>query len=699
MNQDSKNNPEFYKPKNKQEREARRRAWQRYETMRDDPIRKEAEEQWERADKQFAQWSPAREYGDWRSNITLPDAFAAVQSHMQETIDRRGRPYLEQVDASDYIRETFSNHIFNFSMDRTNFDYEQFLAKQAAAIRGTSWVAERYRLEKRKVKDLDSVDSDGNIKYTEREIIDADDTYTEFLDNDMLFWDPSATHESRARDAVEREVIDWDEFQRVYKNRAGFMNIDKVPKAGSITTRALFFRKAHDMTDNDVEVLHYYNRATDSYDVLANNVLIRMGPIPYKHKEIPFGVYRHYIILGRMYGMGIPEIIYSLSEERVSLRRLQLDKQHLQIDKMFLVNDLVDIDEEEARVRPHGFMYVNTNGVPINEVIQSVEYGDTPVSYYKSEDQLLDDMQHAHGISDQLQQVASGTATQAAIAKEQAQKRINMINVLADMDTLIRIGRLKWSNIQFFYPAARIEKITTDSGTKDKKTYRKIRVKGIQYTVEKQDGGNVLSSSNIDGSSGFTLDRKMAKFMEGDYEVTIDADASPVLSKPLQQAKITEMVSTMGTSQIMGPQIDPQKAASRYLRVFGEDPTDWLRGNGWTDDQWKQLARDENNVMSSGIPLLPTDSATQAHTEEHLNYMDSMDFNGLPKAIQDIIRKHTFGEAQAQGAIPSGGAGSPTGVPGQQTPTNGPSPLVADLQPATPNGAEAQDNAKQQMGL
>ena len=697
MIQNSEINQDFYKPKNKAEREARRRIWDRFETMRDDQIRKEAEEQWERADKQFMQWQPEREYGDWRSHITLPDAFGAVQSHMQETIDRRGRPYLEQVDASDYIRESFSNHIFNFSMDRTGFDLEQFKAKQSAAIRGTAFVAERYRFEKREVKDLDSIDKDGKIKYTKREIIDADDTYTEYVENDTLYWDPAATHESRARDAVEREVVDWDEFQRVYKMRADFMNIDKVPKAGAITQQVLFFKKAEDMSDNDVEILHYYNRATDSYDALANNVLIRMAPIPYKHKEIPFAVYRHYMLLGRMYGMGIPEVIYSLSEERVSLRRLQLDKQHLQVDKMFLVNDLVDIDEEEARVRPHGFMYVNTNGVPINQVIQSVEYGDTPMSYYRSEEQLLDDMRRAHGISDELQQVSSGTATQAAIAKEQAQKRINMINILADMDTLVRIGRLKWSNIQFFYPAARIEKITTDKGTKDKKSYRKIRIKGIEYQTEQTEGGTKLVSNRIDGNSGFTLDRKMAKFMEGDYEVTINADASPVLSRPLQQAKITEMLGALSGNAIMAAQVDPQKAAARYLRVFGEDPTDWLVGNGWTDDQWKQLARDENNVMSSGIPLLPTDGATQAHTEEHLNYMDTTAYMDLPQAIQDIIAKHTFGEAEKQGAIPGGAADQAS----QGAPSGGelPAVQVADMQPATPNGAEAQDVNRDQMGL
>jgi hypothetical protein len=34
------------------------------------------------------------------------------------------------------------------------------------------------------------------------------------------------------------------------------------------------------------------------------------------------------------------------------------------------------------------------------------------------------------------------------------------------MDTIKRIGRLKWSNIQFFYPAPRFEKIYEENEEK-----------------------------------------------------------------------------------------------------------------------------------------------------------------------------------------------------------------------------------------
>jgi hypothetical protein len=630
---------------------------------------------------------PDREEGDWRSHLVLPDAFAAIQSNAQEMIERRGRPVLESVESSDLARETFCNDILKYSMDRTGFDFANFKAKLVASIRGTAFVMERYRLEKRTVQDPDSVDAKGNITYKKREITDYDDTVTEFTENDTIFIDPSADHESKARDMIEREVLDVKEFHRIYDNKPGFMNGSIVQGAGSISENAQFFKKALDMTDNDVEVLHYYNRATDSYDVLANNVLIRNAPLPFKHKELPVSLYRHYMIPGRMYGMGIPRVIFSLTEERASIRRMNLDRQHLSIDKAFLVNDLVDIDEEDARARPHGLISVNTNGMNISNVIQPLEYGDVPASTFKAEELLLEDIRRAHGIDDRIQGVQlGGTATEAAILRETAQKRINMISVQAEMDTLIRIGRLKWSNIQFFYPAPKIERLMTPNEDREKKIYRAIKVQGRQYTVKEENGGYSLDLSEIQGNSGFVLDKTMARFMEGDYDVTMSADASVVLSKPLQQAKITEMFGLIALNPALISTIDPKKAVRRYLAINDEDPKAWMLGEGLTDDQWRKLAIQENNVMATGVPLVPTDGAPEAHSQEHLNFMATAAFDALPLPVRGNILQHVIGEDKARGGVAAemaaqAGIGAP--APGDPTTPGGPGAGAPDQGGAT----------------
>lgn len=704
---------DYYKPKNAKERKARRMVWDRYRAMRDDEKRKEAEKQWQMGDEMFAQWSEAREEGDTRAHITLPDGFAAVQTHMQETIERRSRPILKPVESSDEHLELFGNAILNFSMDQTGYDYQDYLAKQTAAIRGTAFVMDYWRRDKREIQDLVDVNEDGSLKYETKEVIDFDDDYTEWIDNDFIFIDPGAADQNDLRDMVYREVIDWEEFQRVYKLKADFMNIEKVPKAGHVDDQprssVRYFERPKDMTDDEVEILHYYNRSIDCYYALANNVLIRMTPLPFKHKELPIAVYTHYNVPGQIWGLGIPYVIYSLTEERKSLRNLHLDRQHMQVDKMFLMNDLVDLDEEDARARPHGLIPVNTNGMKLSDVIMPVEHGDTPISYYKSEEMLLEDIRRAHGIDDRLQgNNQGGTATEAAILKEASQRRINLINALAEMNTVIRIGRLKWSNIQFFYSAPRVERIMEDNKERETKTYRTIRTEGLEFEIvqDKGSGKKRIKSNEIDGTSSFNLNKLFAKYMQGNWDVSIDAQGKGVLSKPLKQAKATEMLNLLTLNpQLMGV-MDPTKAAKRYLEIHEEDPKDWLRDNTKTQEEWQRQAMHENMVMVGGQALESTPDATEDHSAVHLDFMNSKEYEALiaeNPAMQQIFEDHVFGEhennpntgsleelmaaGEAEAAGQSGQGGGGVGG-GAGVATDVP---VADLQPSTVRGSDQRD--------
>lgn len=718
IDQKSQQPGNYYKPRNKQEREARRLVWERYRTMRDDPRRKEAEAQWDMGDKMFIQWNEAvqnRDEDDWRAHVTLPDGFSAVQTHMQETIERRSRPRLKPTESSDQALEMFGNSILNHNMDITGYDYQDYLAKLTASIRGTAFVMDYWRVDKREIQDLDSVADDGSLVYKKKIQTDFDDDYMEFIDNEFIYVDPGASDQNLLRDMVYKEILDWHEFQRSYALRPDFMNISKVSRAGDVDDQVKFFERTSDVTDNEVEILHYYNRSIDAYYVLANNVLIRMTPLPFKHKELPVAIYTHYTVPGSIYGLGIPYVIYSLTEERKSLRNVNLDRQHLQGDKMFLVNDLVDLDDEDARSRPHGIIPVNTNGLRLNEVIMPLEYGDTPVSNFKAEDMLLEDIRRAHGINDQLQgNNVGGTATEAAILKEVAQKRINMINILAEMNTVIRIGRIKWSNIQFLYPTGRVERITDPNDT-PRKTKRTIRVESREFRIvtDEGTGKTKLAYDDIDGETTFTLDKKMATFMGNEWDVVMDANSNTVLSRPLKQAKTTEMFNMLALNPALMAVIDPTKATKRYLTINEEDPRDWMRSNSMTDQEWRTLAMHENIVMAKGHMLDPTDNATEAHTEVHLDYMNSDDYQQLitqNPAIKDIFERHTFGEhennpntgsmadamggAQApqDGSQGGGGVGGGAGAAG-----GGDGIPIADMQPSTVGGADSRDTQQAQV--
>jgi hypothetical protein len=685
----------------KPQRIARRRVYERFWFMRDDGNRTDAVADWELGDKMFGQDIPTPDSDDWRSHLTLPDAFAGIQAHMQETIERNSRPYLRRVEDSDRGIETFQNSILTYNLNRTDFDYEYFKAKYSAAIRGTAYLMDYYRVDKRQIQDPTGVNADGTLSYTPKEVTDFDDDYTEWVPNEQVFIDPSAKSDDEQIDQIFREVVDVDEFKRRYAFRKDFINLDYVQRGGDTSVKS-FFKFPEDMNGNQVEVLHYYNRAEDLYYVVANNIPVRIGPMPTKHKELPITTVFHYYVPGRMYGWGVPKVIHALSEERASIRNLNLDRQKMQINKMYLINDQVDFDEEELITRPHGFVEISTNGLPIRDAITALEYGDVPQSAYKTEDILQEDIRRATGIDDRIEGVQSGgTATEASFLRESSQKRINLIAKLAEMSTIKRIGKLKWSNIQFYYPAPRIERITEDNDEREKKVYKKIQTDGQEFTVltDKATGKTSLQVNEVEGSSTFTLNRTMARYMEGDVDVVIDVESVTVVSKALKQAKITELMNLVSANPFLMQEIDSRKALSRLYEINDEQPKNWLKGDGKSDEQWQEQAEWENLIMAQGQMLSPTEDAPEIHTLQHINYTQTTEFQQLSQGIQSIFMQHILGEHEANPATGSvadamkGATGSPPAGPGGPQvgviPNGPPQVQPADTTPSTVTGGES----------
>jgi hypothetical protein len=691
--------PNLYSP-NKRRRAIRRETYQRYYWLRNDPLRVAAEADWDIADKEYSMYVEQKDEDDWHADVHLPDAFAAIQTQAQETIERKSRPTLVSTEESDEPLSEFCNDVINYNMNNTGYDYQYYLAKLAAAIRGTAFIMDYWRIDKRIVKDPDSLNDDGTIKYIDREITDFDDDYTEWVPNEYIYVDEKAKDIDEALDMFRREIINIDEFHRKYGSRPDFFDTEYVYAGGDRSTRS-FFQVPHDITDQDVEVLHYYNRAIDAYWVVANNVTIHDSPLPWKHKELPLGVLHQYHIPGQFWGVGIPKVIHYLSEERKTIRNLNLDRQKLQINKMFLHNSSFDIDDDDTVSRPGGIISVDTNGQPINNAITPLEYGDVPNSYFQTEEILLEDMRRAHGIDDRVSGANVGsTATQAAIQKESAIKRINLISIQAEMSTVVRIGRLKWANIQFFYGVPRMEKISEDNEEREQKVYKQITVSNRKYSIVKDNGGTSLRMDEVKGATGLNLNKQMAKYLESSVDVTVDASVFTPISKAIEQTKKTEVFSLINSVPEASATLDMPGAVADLLRVNDIKPDLWMKSAAKPAKDQMMLAEAENMIMAAGQPLSPTEGASSDHTMVHLMFTKGAEFQQFSPEIQALFEAHILGEhdanpdtgsaaeALAAGAPTGGTAGpSPAGGAGQAQPlalspqTTQPESQVADLQP------------------
>lgn len=686
-----------YQP-NKRRRLVRRKVYERYYQLRDDGLRQEAEADWEMADKEYGMVTPDINPNDWQSHLHLPDAFAAIQAQSQEDIERKARPHLKATEETDEPIADFSNSVLTYNMDNTGFDYQYFLAKLARTIRGTSFMFDYWRTEKRIVKEPVSVNDDGTLKYEDKEIIDFDDDYTEWIPNEFIYVDEKARHIDDAIDCVRREVINIDEFHRIYDGKPGYFDTEYVTPGGETTTRS-YFKLPKDVSENDVEVLHYYNKSVDAYWIVANNVAIFDQPLPWKHKNLPIAVLYQYRIPGRFWGIGIPKVIQHLTEERKSIRNLNMDRQKIIVSGAFLHNNAFDIDDEDEVLYPGKWIGVDTNGQPLSQAVQQVQMTDVPASYFKTEEILLEDIRRAHGIDDRIQGVnVGGTATEAAILKESSLKRVNLISIAAEMDAIVRIGRLKWSNIQFFYGTPRLNSIGLDNEENEKKEYRSVSVRGKKFSIVTDHGAKRLRMEDIKGSSAVELKPAMAKYLEGSFDVSVDADIFTPVSKAIEQTKKTEIFSLLISKPATMARIDLDGAIADLLEVNNIKPDTWMKNELGKKDSM-MLADAENMIMAAGQPLNGTEGATEDHTLVHLMFTKSEEFKQLQPEFQQLIADHILQEHENNAATgPVGelmgqyGLNGPPDqgvpVPGMGTPfatgagnTSQPQAQTADLQP------------------
>lgn len=120
--------------------------------------------------------------------------------------------------------------------------------------------------------------------------------------------------------------MSYDDFKIKYGD---YSNISKVVSCMNMTNRDLEEAGINDAeAGDDVFVMRYYNRNSDSYDLIANGILLTpMGnPLPNAHKQLPFVSAQHERIANNFfYGMSFPHKLSSFQDMNNALLNMMLD--------------------------------------------------------------------------------------------------------------------------------------------------------------------------------------------------------------------------------------------------------------------------------------------------------------------------------------------------------------------------------------
>lgn len=638
------------------------------------------EPDWDKADKQYEMFREKKE--DWQSNISMPTTAAVVESQLAEIIDQNMRPRYLPRGVEDKPRAIIMNATSDYAWEVGRTDMELYKGAKDALIRGTGIIQDYYRKELRKVQVLKEGSTD---KYEIKDLIDYDDLFGEAVKLEDFYVDERArgfTGAYEAKDCIRRYVMHIDDFKAYFQNDMDPMGNAKYVVPSGDTNYYEFYKPPEGIDKGkEVEVLWYWSKRVtpgrsnilDHLFIVANDVMIRRGPNPYNHKQLPFVRIVDILKSHQFYGTGEAKLLESIQEEQETLRRMVIDRNHLDIDKSFLVSTReTDLDEEDVAARPHRL-------IPVEDVnnIKPLEYGDLPRSVFLSIQQLKEDAVSATGYDDRMQSVGkANTATESAIMKEATLKRLRSKIWLLRNETVYQMGLIRESNIRQFYTKPHIERIAGDKMSADyrrevrdaynsdrlvlkngqpyKKKYRDIRLTNQELVVD--NNKNTIGVKSSKEPTFFEVTPELINPAAGRFDVKIEPTPTIPASKPLQQEKASMMFDRLIQLAQLGI-YSPEKLGDLLLDVHDFDPDEYKPDKPIGQQMENsmvaksiEMAQVENQDILKGSQLPPTPYATEPHTEVHIAFIQSpaMADIGGDSPILATLTRHIMGEIQAQ---------------------------------------------------
>ena len=290
----------IYQPRGKEKTQLKR-VYDRFEEMKNTRQDNSGgiETKWDTWEKNWEAYRKEKEEGDWQTNYFVPLTTAIIEQLLAEMVDQTPRPLILPRGPEDKARATVMRHIFEFTWDIADGDIELYKVIKDALIFGTGIAQEFFWKDRRLVQKLSGMKNKKGKKvpqYTEIETFDYDDCYMEAVKLQEFFVDGNARDINKgpfkARDCIRRYIMDIDDVRTFFRGPVWdpLDNVKYVKKVGRDINYYEFFKPPQELDDSrQVEVLWYWSRRPDdALLIVANDVLIRMGPNPYKHKQLPF---------------------------------------------------------------------------------------------------------------------------------------------------------------------------------------------------------------------------------------------------------------------------------------------------------------------------------------------------------------------------------------------------------------------------
>lgn len=453
-------------------------------------------------------------------------------------------------------------------------------------------------------------------------ITDIDDVYLENKSPWSVWMDDMAKPDDpySRRDWMWKEVYDADTFKEQFKMFPNAKQVEGKSYQGQAEENKTVQERRFE-SDNLVTMFFYENKVKDRFmGVTDDDVLIFSIPLPYEHKQLSL-VDTYWTMRNAEcpYGIGLPEIMRNNNTLLDQMRNMTIDQLRLSIYKMFFYHSSEQLGDEGGE----GITIIPGKGVKVVDPknISFLEIPGPGNEAWEGIKMLSDDIDADTGVTQTLEgQITGKTAFEISQTQNAALKRLatplDNIKAALEWDAMLAVSLMQtvYSEpmVHRIADPALISKYLAEIDS-DKDMYFIDPETGVFNAVQYRQFHLGLEQ-NAQGQ--FTPSEKQQFFtvkpqwLEWQGTIQIQAESILVPSPALDRQQKLELFNLI-TPLMANPQIPAdlvKKAVKQIIKVYDEDPEDWLPET-WLQDtpqqpQVQQPQQGSPPLQSGGSPQM-----------------------------------------------------------------------------------------------
>lgn len=610
-----------------------------------DQARKDHYDNFEKDEKLFRSHLEVSRKADWQSKYFIPRTYGLVMASLAEFAINKPDIIVEPDTRADATRVPYMKAVMHANWRKNRGNGELLYALLDALKLGISILEIGYRRDSRTIKEIDKYDpTTEDITWKEKEIFDFDDVYFEAV-NPRYYWaDEGCSTIRKANDCARLYIYSREAFHNKFDSK--FPKAREVQVQGEVT-RDEFFKPfvGQGIGRNEIGVYKYVNKDKDIIWWIANGILLNDSedPIPFHHKQLPYAEiklspYDKYTF----YGLSLPRLVEDLQHEINTLRNMTIDQTHLNIFSPFFYSADEDLDESVFTVEPGV-------GIPVTDPNSFNFFKQQQVGpdAYNMMAKFDEDIRQCTGFDLRLQGLPSGgTATETAILKETALKRINLYLRFLEELNLPDFAELWGDTLQQFYFTSsdiKTRKKKTEDGNEKEEIFRSIKIPKAEAKTFRR----------VEVAGEYNFLEVTPKDIRGEFGFNTKIGTSISISKELDKQVKLQLYSIMAAE----PLVKREKLVVDVLRSHELDPEEYMTVTQEVDTARSIALAEEHNrqIIAGQRPAIIEELITPEHVQIHDALIKSGQLDSKTKqiAMSHVLEEIRLSKVTGVGEAPS----------------------------------------------